>query len=145
VRDSLLSVGGLLDLTAGGPELDHNDDAPKLRRSLYYRHAPEKSNLFLNTFDGPSPTECYRRANTVVPQQAMALVNSRVSARAAEAVAKGITAKEPAAVVAEAFRKVLLRTPTAAEAKLCAEFLAKNPPAALVQVLFNHADFTTIR
>jgi mono/diheme cytochrome c family protein len=145
VRDSLLAVGGLLDLTAGGPELDHNDDAPKLRRSLYYRHAPEKSNLFLNTFDGPSPTECYRRATTVIPQQAMALVNSKVSARAAESVAKGITAKEPAAVVSEAFRRVLLRAPTEQEAKLCADFLAKNPPAALVQVLFNHADFTTIR
>jgi mono/diheme cytochrome c family protein len=145
VRDSLLSVSGLLDATVGGPELDHNDDAAKLRRSLYYRHAPEKSNLFLTTFDGPSPTECYRRPNTVVPQQAMALVNSKVSARAAEAVAKEITAKEPAAVVGEAFRRVLLRSPTDQEAKLCAEFLAKNTPAALVQVLFNHADFTTIR
>ncbi len=145
VRDSLLSVGGLLDATTGGPELDNSDDAPKLRRSIYYRHAPEKSNLFLSTFDGPSPTECYRRSNTVVPQQAMALVNSKVSARAADAVAKEITAKEPSAVVGEAFRRVLLRPPTDQEAKLCAEFLAKHPPAALVQVLFNHADFTTIR
>jgi mono/diheme cytochrome c family protein len=145
VRDSLLSVSGLLDATIGGAELDHNDDAAKLRRSLYYRHAPEKSNLFLTTFDGPSPTECYRRPTTVVPQQALALVNSTVSARAAEAVAKGMTAKEPAAVVSEAFRRVLLRSPTEQEAKLCGEFLAKNPPAALVQVLFNHADFTTIR
>jgi mono/diheme cytochrome c family protein len=145
VRDSLLSVSGLLDATVGGPELDHNDDAPKLRRSIYYRHAPEKSNPFLSTFDGPSPTECYRRSTTVVPQQAMALVNSKVSARAAEAVAKEITATEPAAVVGEAFRRVMLRSPTEQEAKLCAEFLAKNPPAALVQVLFNHADFTTIR
>jgi mono/diheme cytochrome c family protein len=145
VRDSLLSVSGLLDVTAGGPELDHNDDAPKLRRSLYYRHAPEKQMPFLTTFDGASPTECYRRSNTVVPQQAMALVNSKVSARAAEAVAKEITTKEPSTVVNEAFRRVLLRPPTEQEAKLCADFLAKNPPAALVQVLFNHADFTTIR
>jgi hypothetical protein len=125
--------------------LDHNDDAAKLRRSIYYRHAPEKQMPFLSTFDGPSPTECYRRSTTVVPQQAMALVNSKVSARAAEAVAKTITAKEPAEVVSEAFRRVLLRPPTDQEAKLCVEFLAKNTPAALVQVLFNHADFTTIR
>lgn len=145
VRDSLLSVSGLLDATAGGPELDHNDDAPKLRRSLYYRHAPEKQMAFLSTFDGPSPTECYRRSTTVVPQQAMALVNSKVSARAAEAVAKEMTAKETGAMVSEAFRRVLLRSPTEQEAKLCAEFLTKNTPAALVQVLFNHADFTTIR
>ena len=106
---------------------------------------PEKSNLFLSTFDGPSPTECYRRSNTVVPQQALALVNSKVSARAADAVARAIEAKDATAVVSEAFRRVLLRPPTEQEAKLCADFLAKNPPAALVQVLFNHADFTTIR
>lgn len=145
VRDGLLSVSGLLDLTVGGPELDHNDEAAKLRRSLYYRHAPEKTMPFLSTFDGPSPTECYRRSNTVVPQQAMALVNSRVSARAAEAMAKEITTKEPSAIVNEAFRRVLTRPPTDAEAKLCVEFLTKNSPASLVQVLFNHADFTTIR
>jgi mono/diheme cytochrome c family protein len=145
IRDSLLSVGGLLDRTIGGPELDHNDDAPKLRRSLYYRHAPEKQMPFLATFDGPSPTECYRRSTTVVPQQALALVNGKVATRSAEAMAKEIAGKEPAAVVREVFRRVLLRSPTAEEAKACEEFLIKNPPAALVQVLFNHADFTTIR
>jgi mono/diheme cytochrome c family protein len=145
IRDSLLSVSGLLDPTAGGPELDHTDDAAKLRRSLYYRHAPEKQMPFLTAFDGPSPTECYRRATTVVPQQAMALVNSKLSARAADAVAKGLTANEPGEVVAEVFRKLLGRPPTEIEAKLCAEYLMNNPPAALVQAIFNHADFTTIR
>ncbi|MBY0460161.1 MAG: DUF1553 domain-containing protein, partial [Gemmataceae bacterium] len=145
IRDSLLSVSGLLDPTMGGPELDHTDDEPKLRRSLYYRHAPEKQMPFLTAFDGPSPTECYRRANTVVPQQAMALVNSKLSARAADAVAKGLTAKEPGEVVAEVFRKLLGRPSTEIEAKLCAEYLMNNPPAALVRAIFNHADFTTIR
>jgi hypothetical protein len=72
-----LAVSGLLDPTAGGPELDFNDDAPTLRRSLYYRHAPEKVMPFLMAFAAAGPTEFYRRANTVVPQQAMALVNNR--------------------------------------------------------------------
>jgi mono/diheme cytochrome c family protein len=145
IRDSLLAVSGLLDPTAGGPELDFNDDAPTLRRSLYYRHAPEKMMPFLLAFDAAEPTDCYRRANTVVPQQAMALVNSRISARAAEAVAKGLTSKEPGEVVAALYKRLLGREPTETEAELCAEFLKANPPAALVQALFNHADFSTIR
>ena len=145
IRDSLLHVSGLLDPSAGGPELDFDDDAPRPRRSLYYRHTPDKVMPFLEAFDAAGPTECYRRAATVVPQQAMALVNSRLSARAAEAVAKGVAATEPGATVAGLYAKLLGRAPSDAEAKLCVEFLKTNPPAALAQALFNHADFSTIR
>ena len=145
IRDSLLAVSGMLDATSGGPELDYDDESPKLRRSLYYRHAPEKVMPFLMAFDAAGPTECYRRATTVVPQQALALVNSRLSARAAEAVAKALTAKEPTEIVLELYVKLLGRKPSEAEAKLCVEFLKTNAPAALAQALFNHADFSTIR
>ncbi len=145
IRDSLLSVSGLLDPQLGGPELDSNDEAPKMRRSLYYRHAPEKVMPFLMAFDAAGPTECYRRATTVVPQQAMALVNSRLSARAAEAVAKELPAKESSETVRALYEKLLGRAPSDPEAKLCLEFLKANTAAALAQVLFNHADFSTIR
>ena len=50
------------------------------RRAIYFRHAPEKTSIFLSTMDGPSPNECYRRPVTVVPQQAMALANSKLTA-----------------------------------------------------------------
>ena len=145
IRDSLLHVSGLLDPSVGGPELDFDDEAPRLRRSLYYRHTPDQVMPFLEAFDAAGPTECYRRAATVVPQQAMALVNSRLSYRAAEAVTKGVAATEPGAAVVELYAKLLGRAPSDAEAKLCVEFLTTNPPAALTQALFNHADFSTIR
>lgn len=145
IRDSLLSVSKLLDPTQGGPDLDFNEDAPKLRRSLYYRHAPEKMMPFLSAFDAAGPTECYRRANTVVPQQAMALVNSRLSARAAEAVASDLKESSPEQFVTKSFLLLLNRDPTSAESDLCREYLQKNSRASLVQALFNHADFTTIR
>jgi hypothetical protein len=80
-----------------------------------------------------------------VPQQALALVNSRLSARAAEAVAKGVTSKEANEIVPVLYAKLLGRKPSGPEAKLCVEFLKTNPPAALAQALFNHADFSTIR
>ena len=145
IRDSLLSVSKLLDPTRGGPDMDFNDDAPKLRRSLYYRHAPEKMMPFLSAFDAAGPTECYRRATTVVPQQAMALVNSRLSARAAEAVTKNLGESSPEQFVGTTFLLLLGRNPTSAESDLCKEYLQTNSRSSLVQALFNHADFTTIR
>jgi hypothetical protein len=125
--------------------MDFNEDAPKLRRSLYYRHAPEKMMPFLSAFDAAGPTECYRRANTVVPQQAMALINSRLSSRAAEAVAKDLGELAPEQFVRTAYLLLLGREPVPAESDLCKEYLQKNSRASLVQALFNHADFTTIR
>ena len=100
---------------------------------------------FLAAFDAAGPTECYRRATTVVPQQAMALVNSRLSVRAAEAVAKSLPWTSPNELVAAAFLRVLGRPPTNAETDFCREYLKDNTPALLVQALFSHADFTTIR
>ncbi len=126
IRDSLLSVSGLLDLTKGGPDLDFNDDAPKPRRSLYYRHAPEKMMPFLTAFDAAGPTECYRRTNTVVPQQAMALVNSRLSGRAAEAAAKDLAGKPPEEFIAATFLRLLGRMPTPAEIRPVPGILAKE-------------------
>ena len=146
IRDSLLAVSGLLDAKMGGPDQDHNDDLPKLRRSIYSRHAPEKVMPFLAAFDAASPTECYRRANTVVPQQAMALVNSKLSARAADAVANRLSTKDASnQLLDELFGIILSRKPRDEETKLCLEFLKTNSTRSLVLVLFNHVDFTTIR
>ncbi|CAN5341526.1 DUF1553 domain-containing protein [soil metagenome] len=142
IRDSLLFVSGMLDPAMGGPELVDVSDASLQRRSLYYRHAPEKMMPFLSAFDNANTAECYRRATTVVPQQAMALVNSKLSTKAAEAVANALPKHD---LVRAAYRKVLGREPTATEVMLCEEYLAKNPLALLVQALFNHADFSTIR
>lgn len=145
IRDGLLSVAGMLDETRGGPDLDVNDEAPKQRRSLYYRHAPEKMMPFLAAFDNPSPTECYRRPTTVVPQQAMALVNSKLSGRAAEALARDLPIEAADAFIDAVYRRLLGRAPDAEEMRLCAAFLKDNPPSACVQALFNQADFSSIR
>ncbi|HEX6984206.1 MAG TPA: DUF1549 and DUF1553 domain-containing protein, partial [Planctomycetaceae bacterium] len=92
IRDSLLAVSGRLDGTLGGPELDESADQTTARRSLYYRHAPEKYAPFLQTFDGASADECYRRATTVVPQQALAQMNSRLSREQSRLVALDLLA-----------------------------------------------------
>jgi len=76
VRDSVLFVGGKLDPTLGGPDLDHEAGLSTPRRSIYFRHANEKQMTFLKLFDVASVNECYRRSESVVPQQALALANS---------------------------------------------------------------------
>ena len=87
VRDSVLSVAGKLDPTTGGPDLDPAAGLTNYRRSVYFRTANEKQMVFLQVFDAPSPTECYRRSQSVVPQQALALANSPLALAMARSLA----------------------------------------------------------
>lgn len=155
VRDNLLYASGSLDLTRGGPDIDHQQGLVSRRRSLYLRLAAEKEVEFLRIFDGPTVTECYLRRPTVVPQQALALGNNELTLRESGRLARqlfgpGITDTQFAA---DAIRRVLGRAPRRGELPLCEQFLAeqaaKSSPARareqLVMVLFNHNDFVTIR
>jgi hypothetical protein len=151
VRDNLLYVTGSLDLTRGGPDIDHKLGLSSKRRSLYLRLAAEKEVEFLKIFDGPSVTECYERRPSVVPQQALALANSELAinqARHLAATLRAETGADPRWFVSEAFRRVLGRGPGPEETRLCAEFLSRPNERArenLVLVLLNHNDFVTVR
>jgi len=165
VRDSVLFVAGELDLTAGGPEIDHNAGMTVKRRSLYFRHAPEKQMTFLELFDAASPTECYKRSESVVPQQALALANSPLTQAQSRVLARKLSAKnaDDAGFVTAAFETVLSRPVTADEREVCTKFLIeqadlyaskKLAPSvdpkmrareSLVHVLMNHNDFVTVR
>ncbi len=130
VRDNLLFVAGNLDLTMGGPDIDHKLGLTSKRRSLYLRLAAEKEVEFLKIFDGPSVTECYERKPSVVPQQALALANSELAlaqarilaARVAEASGDNNAAK----FIARSFQQVLARRPTRQELRLCTDFLERQ-------------------
>jgi hypothetical protein len=173
VRDNVLYVAGQLDATLGGPDIDQNLGLSVKRRSLYFRHAAEKEMVFLTLFDGPSPVECYRRKETIIPQQALALANSELTLTQARLLARSLNEKsgpDAARFVGMAFERVLARPATAAETAECVRFLTSQPklfegktvaastdgkqPAAdptqraredLVMVLLNHHDFVTIR
>ena len=134
VRDSVLHVAGSLDPAFGGPDLDHAQGLAVGRRSLYFRHAHEKQMTFLKLFDAASPSECYRRDQSVMPQQALALANSPLGLANARKLAATITARvgdqptAPAitAFVTEAFEQLLSRPPTADERAACEAFLTKQ-------------------
>lgn len=89
IRDSVLKLSDRLDSTRGGPSLDPSQ--PSNRRSLYFRHSRDDQNLFLSKFDDADHLQCYRRGETVVPQQALAMANSRLTREYAEHIAAHLT------------------------------------------------------
>jgi hypothetical protein len=129
VRDSLFYVAGKLDLTMGGPDLNHIEGLTVARRSLYFRHAAEKQMEFLQLFDAASVSECYERKHSIIPQQALALANSELARRHARLLARDLAAKvgaDPSVFVTAAFEQVLSRTPTPAELAECSNFLREQ-------------------
>ena len=88
VRDNMLAVAEQLDKALGGEEIAFTEGEKTKRRSLYIQTAYEKQMAMLVQFDVASPNECYRRSESVVPQQALALTNSSLSLGQARNLAK---------------------------------------------------------
>ncbi len=129
VRDSLFHVSGRLDLTMGGPDIDHAEGLTAPRRSLYFRQAAEKQMAFLKIFDGASVSECYERKHSIIPQQALALANSELARRQGRLLARDLAAKlgpDADGFVRAAFEQVLSRPPTRAEVAECTAFLRER-------------------
>jgi hypothetical protein len=175
VRDALLHAAGELDRTPGGREVAQDQGRAVGRRSLYFAHHGETRMVFLDLFDASNPSDCYRRAASVRPQQALAMTNSHLTARMARRLAGKLTAEFPAdeAFVHAAFERVLARPAGPAELAASSRFLGRQqrlfraspPPAVagsvpgdapstdpvrrsrenLVLALFNHTDFVTLR
>ena len=173
VRDSLLHIAGQLDPAMGGPDIDPKQGLVANRRSLYFSIHGEERMRLLELFDAPEVTDCYRRSETVVPQQALALANSELSLRCGRALAGTLwdavaretpdPAARAAAFVAAAFEQVISRPPSAAERETCLRFLTEQAevvrttgpqPAAdperqaredFVHAMLNHNDFVTVR
>jgi hypothetical protein len=171
IRDSLLHLAGKLDLQMGGQELENNQAFTTFRRSLYYSCQPEedgKSALSV-LFDGPDPSDCYRRTRTVIPQQSLAMTNSDLVHELSVSIEKIISEKTSTQNSAEsnlksdiefihnAYLAILARSPKDEEVILCEKFLnaqttsepnASNKPnrrEGLIRALLNHNDFITIR
>jgi hypothetical protein len=132
VRDSVLSLGGQLDLTMGGPEVPFTQGLTSKRRSLYLQHAAEKQTEFLALFDAANVSECYQRTESVIPQQALALSNSTLVLGQSRVLAAKLSkqaGEEPAAnaaFVKLAFQTVLGRPPADEEQATCEKFLTEQ-------------------
>jgi hypothetical protein len=158
IRDAAWALGPGLNREAGGPPIPIEQADQVNRRSLYLNHTVDERALFLRVFDSANPDECYRREDSVAPHQALALANSEFMHRMAEETAAKLSTEvgtEDARFVMTAFEHVLSRSPTSLEQSRCVEFLtsmvdgepvdAAVRRASLLQVLFNHTDFITLR
>jgi hypothetical protein len=164
VRDSLLYLGDQLDSTLGGPSVEIAQQEASKRRSLYFFHSAIDRNRFLTTFDEADALECYRRRESIVPQQALALANSKLALDMADKIADGLGKQlgdvADRAFANEAFFAVLGSTPTLPELTACTQALTRwrglytgmqatdatrRARAHLVHALLNHNDFVTIR
>ncbi|XZE19774.1 DUF1549 domain-containing protein [Pirellulaceae bacterium SH449] len=164
VRDSLLSLAGKLDRTLGGPTIPASEQATSPRRSLYFFHSNNERNLFLSMFDEALVTECYRREESIVPQQALALSHSRMVLESVPAIAARIQKLAQGSheqFVRLAFASIIGLEPTETELSLCLAMLSEtdvpsdgtvaNPTQEsfsnkeeLVWVLLNHHHFLQV-
>jgi hypothetical protein len=139
VRDSMLAVCGEMDRRLGGPDIDEAQGQTSRRRSLYFRTTPDNQMQMLSLFDQANPDECYRRRESVVPQQALALLNGRLTIDLSRILAARLSKRSPAAAggdvaggdgdddnrrfIEAAFETILSRQPTAEEFADCRLFL----------------------
>ncbi len=161
VRDSILQLSGELDSSLYGPSIPAAQQAESKRRSLYFFHSNNERNPFLSMFDEALVKECYSRDQSIVPQQALALVNSGLVLKSTEKIAQKITedlgksGEVEQEWVTRAFQLILGSSPTESELKVTGEALQRwqaienhSPQKArqlLVWTLLNHNDFVTLR
>jgi hypothetical protein len=128
VRDSLLHVAGELDLARAGQSLPNSEAEKSKRRSLYFECFPEPggNSMLAEVFDPPSSLDCYRRTATIVPQQALALSNSALSAECSRTLADRLPVGEDDAFITAAFEQVLARRPADDDLAACRDFLARQ-------------------
>lgn len=158
IRDSMLSVSGLLNARMGGPGIfpplpdgampkgyklwnSAADDEASNRRSVYIFVRRNLRYPMFQSFDMPDTHEsCARRQTTVTPDQALELMNGKLIQQWAKSLAtrvendRGIDTRGKAE---RAIRIVYSRTPKPEELDQAASFLAKqekiagSPEAAL--------------
>ncbi len=164
VRDSLLHLAGDLDLTLGGPTIPLAQQDTSRRRAMYFFHSHNEHNKLLDIFDNANVLECYRRTESIVPQQALALWNSKLAMTAAgkinSALSTRIQSADDAAFVSAAFTTVLGTLPTKDELATCLDVMtelraqlkgvspaeqSRRVRLQVVQALANHNDFVTVR
>jgi mono/diheme cytochrome c family protein len=164
IRDSLLHLAGELDLTAGGPPVPSGHQDASRRRSMYFFHSHNDHNKLLDTFDNANVLECYRRSESIVPQQALALWNGKLALEMAAKINDALHTRLKNAgdpdFIAAAFETILGTTPNHDEVITCLDSLvalratlndlkeperAKRARLQVVQALLNHNDFVTVR
>lgn len=153
IRDSILAVNGKLDLTMGGPSVEqfffkddhspiydyarYDPDAPgNYRRSVYRFLVRSMPDPLMERFDCPDVSMITaKRTTTITAIQALALMNNPFVLKQAEHLAERVHSVE------EAYRVVLQRRPTDAEATALNSYLGREGMRNLCRLLLNTNEF----
>jgi len=127
IRDSLFSVTGELDLTAGG--IGVASTVP--RRSVYTKYLRNTRDPVLDAFDAPLWFQsASSRDTTTTPVQSLLLFNSPFMLERAKAFAARLVREEPSnesARVRRAYQLAFGRPPSEAETAAALNFLKEQP------------------
>ncbi|MCA9265179.1 MAG: DUF1553 domain-containing protein, partial [Planctomycetales bacterium] len=139
IRDAMLSVGGELDRSPGGPHpfpaeetwnfTQHNPFYgvyPTSHRSIYLMQQRLKRHPFLTLFDGADPNaSTARRETTTVPTQTLYLMNSDFVHARARSLATRVTSTsgDPTSCIQKLFHCALGRDASAEEVLAALSFL----------------------
>lgn len=164
VRDSMLDIAGILNLTEGGPGYRDVKIIPnngttyyepfdaagaEFQRRTVYRFAARGGRIsLLDTFDCPDPSSMApRRSVTTTPLQALSLLNSpfafRVSADLSKRIEREVGADQ-AKQAQRAWNLVLSRDPVEEELTWSVQLAEKHGLATLCRALFNCNEFIVI-
>lgn len=131
-RDAMLSAGGALERSLGGPSVDLGL-AENHRRTLYATVKRRDLNDLLRLYDFPDPTaHSPGREPTTTPLQQLFVLNSDFVSAQAAALAARVRAEAPGFVegqVRRAYQLLYGRDPTASELQIAGEFLGASAAA----------------
>ena len=165
VRDSILMAAGKLDLTMGGPSfqdfviekpehsphyqyhLSDPDDTKTHRRAVYRFVVRSKQQPFLAALDCADPSLAVDKRNqTITPQQALALLNNKLTLTMAKHFAERVEklATDDAVRVKEAFRLAVGRDATANEAELLAKHAKEHGLPSACRAILNLNEFAFV-
>ncbi|MDB6021322.1 MAG: Protein of unknown function (DUF1553)/Protein of unknown function (DUF1549)/Planctomycete, partial [Pedosphaera sp.] len=130
LRDTVLAIGGDLDLTVGGRPVRLDAEPYPLRRTVYglvdRRNIP---NMF-SAFDFASPDlTTGKRENTVVPQQALFMMNSPLVVEQARNAVRRVDFKAQAKMESRIdllYKLIYQRSPTDVEMRLAKDYLSSD-------------------
>ncbi|MEQ9412098.1 MAG: PSD1 and planctomycete cytochrome C domain-containing protein [Fuerstiella sp.] len=124
IRDSMLAVSGLLDLTQGGPgTLDQN----MTRRSIYFFIKRSQLIPMMMLFDWPEHlVSIGQRPVTTIAPQALMFMNSPQGRQYATAFAQRLPPDSPLLAIREAWRLAFGRLPSDQEITASQQFLERQ-------------------
>jgi mono/diheme cytochrome c family protein len=127
MRDSLLVFSGELDRTIGGKPINLTDEPYSYRRSVY--GYIDRGNLpeLMSAFDFSDPDmPNSKRSTTIVPQQALFLMNSSMTVDVARKIVdrpEVVAATADYSRIAAIYRVIFQRSPTPLETRMALQYL----------------------